>query len=56
MTEINIPDIHIQEIKKMIQDDAVKREFGYGSVQDYIIDAIESDMEAVKDCVGIPID
>ena len=55
MTEITIPDMHIKEIEQLIQDDAIKREFGYGSVDDFILRAIKGGIEASKDEVGIPI-
>jgi len=50
---ILIPDMHIQEIEKFIQDDFVKREFKYKSVQDFVIQSIEGQMEADKDIAGL---
>ena len=56
MTEINIPHMHINEIEKLIHDDAIKRAFGYESVDDFIIHNIELNINANKDAVGIPLD
>ena len=55
MSKVLIPDTIIKEIENLITDDAIKREFDYESVDDYIIQAIEDGIQADKDCVGIPI-
>jgi len=55
MIEINIPEMHIQEIEKLIQDDWIKREMKYESVDDFIICAIESCIEADKDAACLPL-
>lgn len=45
------------EIEKLIQDDAVKQEFGYSSIQNFVVEAIEGAIEgaieADKDIVLI---
>jgi len=40
---IEIPRTLNNEIESFIQDDAVKREFGYTSVMDFVIEAIEGE-------------
>lgn len=49
MIEIQIPRSMHRDIEEFIQDDFIKREFGYTSVQNFIIEAIEGSMEAEKD-------
>ena len=56
MNEILIPDTLIKEVEKLISDDAVKRDYGYKSVYDFIIQAVKGEIEADKDTVGIPPD
>jgi hypothetical protein len=55
MCEITISKKLITEIEELIKDDAIKRGYGYESVPDFIISAIENELEADKDAVGIPI-
>jgi len=54
MVEITISDKHHKEIERFIQDGFVKRVFGYNSVTDFIVCAIEGQMEADKDIARIP--
>ena len=56
MTEIILSKTLAEVIDKLINDDFVKREFGYRSVTDFVIQAVEGLIEADKDTVGIPID
>ena len=56
MNEILIPNTLIKEVEKLISDDAVKRDYGYKSVYDFILQAVKGEIEADKDTVGIPID
>ena len=51
MIEIEIPRTLNEQIGVFIKDDAVKREFGYTSVQDFIIESIEGELAADKDIV-----
>ena len=53
MTEITIPDLHYNEIEKLIQDDWIKRNMKYESIDDFIISAIEGCLEAEKDVAMI---
>ena len=51
MIDIEIPRTLNKEIEEFIQDDAVKREFGYTSIQDFVIESIEGELSADKEVV-----
>lgn len=51
MIDIPISETLNKEIEKFIKDDAVKREYGYTSVQDFVIRSIEGEISADKDIV-----
>ncbi len=51
MIEIEIPRTLNEQIESFIKDDAVKREYGYTSIQDFVIEAIEGELSADKDIV-----
>ena len=51
MIEIEIPRTLNEQVKAFIKDDAVKREFGYTSIQDFVVEAIEGELSADKDIV-----
>jgi len=55
MTTINISKTLTKEIEELIQDDWIKREFEYKSVDDFVITSIESCIEADKDIANIKI-
>lgn len=54
MCEITIPKNLIENIEELIKDDAIKKGFGYESVNDFIIQAIEDTIEANKDMARTP--
>ena len=51
MIEIEIPRTLNEQVESFIKDDAVKREFGYTSIQDFVIEAIEGVLSADKEVV-----
>ena len=51
MIEIEIPRTLNEQIEVFIQDDAVKREFGYTSTHDFVIEAVEGGRSADKEGV-----
>lgn len=51
MENIPISKTLYDTIDEFIQDNCVKRELGYESVQDYIIQSIEGNLYADKDIV-----
>jgi hypothetical protein len=51
MIDIEIPRTLNEQIEVFIQDDAVKREFAYSSVQDFVIESIEGVLSADKEVV-----
>jgi hypothetical protein len=51
MIEIEIPRSLNKQIEEFIEDDAVKREYGYTSIQNFVIEAIEGELSADKDIV-----
>lgn len=51
MIDIPIPRTLNEQVKAFIKDDCVKREFGYTSVQDFVVEAIEGELYADKDIV-----
>jgi len=51
MIEIQIPRTLYNNIDQFIQDDCVKRVFGYTSIEDFVIEAVEGQIEADKDIV-----
>ena len=51
MIDIPIPRTLNEQIESFIQDDCVKREFGFSSVQDFVVEAIEGELYADKDIV-----
>lgn len=55
MTEITIPDKLSDEIQCLINDGFVQRQFGYRSVEDFIIRSVENQLEADKDIAMITV-
>ena len=53
MKQIQISNTLNREIEKLINDDFVKREFGYTSVDDFVVYSIEGNIEADKDIAMI---
>lgn len=51
MIDIQISRTLNKEIEELIQDDCVKRELGYESVQDFVVEAIEGVLSADKEVV-----
>ena len=51
MKQVEIPDILYNTIEEFIEDDAVKREYNYHSVEDFILQAVEDTIQANKDLV-----
>ena len=51
MIDIPIPRTLNEQIESFIQDDAVKREFGYTSIQDFVIESIEGVLSADREVV-----
>ncbi len=49
MIDIPIPRTLNEQIESFIKDDCVKREFGYTSVQDFVIESIEGAIEADRE-------
>ena len=51
MIDIPIPRTLNEQIEDFIKDDCVKREFGYTSVQDFVVRAVEGNIYADKQIV-----
>ena len=51
MVDIQISRTLNKEIESFIKDDCVKRELGYESVQDFVIESIEGVLSADKEVV-----
>ena len=53
MVDIQISEYLHDEIKKLVKDDYVQREFAYKDVQDFVIESINGNMKAVKDIASV---
>lgn len=52
MIDIEIPKTLNEQVEVFIQDDAVKREFAYTSIQDFVVEVIEGTLSAEKEICG----
>lgn len=53
--QIIIPDTINQEIRQLIQNNMIKKEFNYKSTDDFILQAIDDKIQADKETIGIPL-